>query len=1350
MKKIIKKILFVFLFALAIAIQAKEPVRDKEKKSKRSVQNFSYNCASGTSTTLLDVNNVKTSIMNGGDMWWDLQGDARYEIPIGSGKHSLFAGALWIGGKDDNNQLKVAAQTYRSSGDDFWPGPLDNVRLTSDGLPNSNYGKTDASVCAKYDEHFVLLRSDVEDFVGWWNSDKKSVDYPDYIIPSSILNYPGNRSSDDFSNAFSGKDTLVASTPYYSLETLAPFRDVDGDGKYNPLAGDHPEYNLDGSLNCKEDDMLFGDQTLWWVYNDAGNTHTASGSASAIGLEIQAQAFAFSTNDEINNMTFYNYRIINRSHSALNETWFGQFVDPDLGNYDDDFVGCDVSRGLGYCYNGDEDDEGAKGYGANPPAIGVDFFRGPLADEDDGVDNNRNGIIDEAGEQITMSKFVYYNRNTNVTNGEPDIASDFYNYLRGIWKDGSSMTYGGDGTNPSNVACDFMFPGDSDPKFQGQSWTEQSAGNVPDDRRFVQSAGPFTLEPGAVNNVTTGVVWARASQGGAWASVEQMLIADDKAQKLFDVCFEVLDGPDAPDLTIQELNQELVVMISNDFNSNNYKEEYVEVDEVNIIGYYDSLQTLPYDNEYVFEGYQIFQLRDETVTASDVYNVDKARLVFQSDVKNYRTIAGQITSEETDHPISRLINFEYSQDLQASIPKDMTLEDVGSMNQGIKHSVSITEDLFAVGNRTLVNHKTYYYTAIAYAYNQYLAYAPDQVPDASNLYAPSFKGQKKPFLAGRKNIKQYSVIPHRPDAEADGTLQNVSYGTIPSLTRLKGIGNGGMSLEFTPETKAIILSEFCDPNTTYAENTGPVNITVVDPLNVPENTEFIFKMNVELNDTLFLVADSSSYILPRQWILVNSTLGDTVYAEQTIEVNNEQLIPEWGLSLAIENGEEVGRFGDDKNSDNGFLSASMLKADDSDWLDYVYDNDYFSMGNQAYISHNNWIRSGIDTVDHKGLDDGEAFEGILNGAWAPYRLVGVDGMSGAFEHSPAYKSFQTLNKLKDLPSVDIVFTSDQSLWTRCPVIETQSGSNRLYMKSEPSVDKGGNADDSGTQGFSWFPGYALDLEKGTRLNLMFGESSSHPDDNGSDMMWNPTSTLTEGDSLASIKFNADDSFDVIFGGRHYVYVMKNTYAGPDEKQNPLYSKLTKMNSIRYKREVFREVAWVSIPLLAKNTTRLSSDVEIKLRVSKPYQRYEMEGSLCEQTGSSDDDGGLQMKFNTKDIQTVTKDVDVARKALDLIRVVPNPYYGSNNYEKDQLDHRVRITNLPKICKISIYNVSGTLVRQVKLDSEQNTVGWDWDLKNDYGVSISSGVYIIHVDAHEKGEKVVKWFGALRPIDLDSF
>ena len=88
-------------------------------------------------------------------------------------------------------------------------------------------------------------------------------------------------------------------------------------------------------------------------------------------------------------MTFYNYELHNRSSYTLTETYFGQWVDADLGNAQDDYVGCDVTRGLGYSYNGDENDEdngGAIGYGSQPPAIGVDFFQGPFQDPD-GKDN---------------------------------------------------------------------------------------------------------------------------------------------------------------------------------------------------------------------------------------------------------------------------------------------------------------------------------------------------------------------------------------------------------------------------------------------------------------------------------------------------------------------------------------------------------------------------------------------------------------------------------------------------------------------------------------------------------------------------------------------------------------------------------------------------------------------------------------------------------------------------------------------------------------------------------------------------------------------------------------------------
>lgn len=51
--------------------------------------------------------------------------------------------------------------------------------------------------------------------------------------------------------------------------------------------------------DCKTEAQLFGDRTMWWVFNDKVNVHTESDGAQ-VGLEIHAQAFAFATNDEIN------------------------------------------------------------------------------------------------------------------------------------------------------------------------------------------------------------------------------------------------------------------------------------------------------------------------------------------------------------------------------------------------------------------------------------------------------------------------------------------------------------------------------------------------------------------------------------------------------------------------------------------------------------------------------------------------------------------------------------------------------------------------------------------------------------------------------------------------------------------------------------------------------------------------------------------------------------------------------------------------------------------------------------------------------------------------------------------
>ena len=103
----------------------------------------------------------------------------------------------------------------------------------------------------------------------------------------------------------------------------------------------------------------------------------------------------------------------------------------------------------------------------------------------------------------------------------------------------------------------------------------------------------------------------------------------------------------------------------------------------------------------------------------------------------------------------------------------------------------------------------------------------------------------------------------------------------------------------------------------------------------------------------------------------------------------------------------------------------------------------------------------------------------------------------------------------------------------------------------------------------------------------------------------------------------------------------------------------------------------------------------------------------------------------------------------MINVVPNPYYAYSAYEQNQLDNRIKITNLPQTCEIKIYTVGGQLIKTIRKDDPTIT-SVDWGLKNEFNIPIASGLYIIHVDVPGVGERVLKWLGVMRPIDLDTF
>lgn len=1354
----------VLLLGTAFISEARErPADRKAKQRKGSSKVLMENCAPATAEIDLSINNVRARILGSGDMWWDLN-NAKYEVPKGSDRHSMFAGALWLGGYDEADQLKMAAMTYRSGGVDFWPGPLSE----------DNTASTESSTCEKYNRHWLLHREDVETHAAWIACKEDpgcnvGERFPGYqnSVPESIREWPGNGIDGEFMNKLA---------PYFESE------DNGTPGLYD-WEWDYPAYDLAREFNCqlKEVDLLYGDETIWWVYNDKGNVHTETQGA-ALGFEIRAQSFAFTSNDEINNMTFNNYRILNKSTFRLKETFFGTWFDPDLGQADDDIIGCDISRGLGYCYNGDLDDDGPNGYGLNPPAVAFDFFQGPFADYFDGVDNDRDGCVDgikdELGEclpedpsigrneRIIMSGFMYYNNGSRFSGSDaltdPDIAEEYYNYLNSRWKDGNPLiienpsgkgnNLNGDGYSVNGIAAGertyFAYPGLSydttgafkpdEPLANGGWW--EAPGNSAD-KRGLHCAGPFSLAPGALNFITTGTVWARNFSGqDLFSSVADVIVADDKAQQLFDNCFQILDGPTSPLLEIVELDGELILNLKNVYNDDvmGYEQKdplipvpdgwtAAEIAKATEDGYFS----------YRFEGFQIFQVAGPDVTIDKIYDTEQARLIAQCDLKN---------------DIGQLVNYTVREDLVSGSldPQDMTIE---AANDGIKLSFSIKEDEFATGNRALVNHREYYFYVLAYSQNQFIEFDPRNMSDDANA-------QKTPYLAGRKignGQKPYLGIPHKTESESRGTKLNANHGDQVQITRLSGAGTGDNFLRLNAESEESIAFNYREDVLKYEPAGGPFELKVVDPKAVMDGDYII-----SFNGTS---PESKWYVYP-----ANDPSNIIDSARFGLAFQGEQIIEQLGVSVSFINQGLPGQDTLDAYN-NGVIGAEMTFSDPQvPWLSGVPDDDTFTP--------RNWINAGAANVTTDVDDRFNAypkastldpqdprghFQTLLNGTWAPAAFtsdVAYDPTSFTSSNIPILGlpirtgSFDRMYPVSQIGNVDVVFTSDHTKWTRCPVLEmgnvatnNQGGGEQFDLRKAPTLDLTADGrlvpNNSKDSGWSYFPGYAINVETGRRLNMAFGENSWFKSDNGDDMLWNPTSNLAR--ALNGWRM----------GGMHTIYVFADsvasgvgqyidlTYAGDDIEAHPLKDVIDLLENSLRKQFFFGSMYWASLPLTTpgfefKEYSQIPTEARVSLRMGKPYQVV----------GGGINDGNPQYQFSMDGLQPSLNDLAVAKSALDAIKVVPNPYYGSSQYEGTQLDNVVKITNLPERCRISILMSNGTIIRTIQKDNSLTYA--EWDLKNDFNVPIASGVYLIHVDAGSIGEKVVKWMGAMRPVDLNAF
>ncbi len=463
------------------------------------------------SYAVLDGNNIKAGINSFGYMFGKLDYipgygptnfGASFEAPAGSGIHSIFVSNIWIGGLDDlgADSLHFAGERYKQGGDDYFYGPISDI-----------YDED-------YDRKYIRL----------WSLNDYQISYhinhysdPGYEMFHTIASWPANG---DVSNG--------------QLEQMAPFEDKDNDGIYEPMEGDFP--------------LIRGDQAVFFIFNDDRYIHTES-QGTKLGVEIHAMAYSYKglADSALANTVFVHYDIINRSDTTYYNTYLASFTELDIGNYGNDYIGCDVERGSFFAYDATsyDDDEyniwfedTIFGYHDKLAAQSVSIIAGPFMD-DDGIDNPLNncdegtnglnfgnGINDD--ERMGMTRFVYYYNSVNNTAiSDPYIASEYYSYMQGLWKDLTPIQYGGCGylslIGTVGPECKFMFPGDSDPcnwgtngippnggyNQNGKYWIEETGNsgnpNPPGDRRGLGVSGPFTFESGDVQQFDLAFVFAR-------------------------------------------------------------------------------------------------------------------------------------------------------------------------------------------------------------------------------------------------------------------------------------------------------------------------------------------------------------------------------------------------------------------------------------------------------------------------------------------------------------------------------------------------------------------------------------------------------------------------------------------------------------------------------------------------------------------------------------------------------------------------------------------------------------------------------------------------------------------------
>jgi hypothetical protein len=1098
----------------------------------------------------------------------------------------------------------------------------------------------------------------------------------------------------------------------------APFFDGDGDGMYSPdpSTGDIPG-------------VIGADQTIWYVTNDQEEARTNfMYGTDPMGIEMQATFWAYRQTGALGNMFFRRYLLINKTDvMGTNRTFDSMYVsmwsDPDVGDAGDDFAGCDTVLSITYAYNGSANDAV---YGVlPPPAAGFDFFQGPLVDGVAGEDKNKNGVDDALDFGIFKNQNVgpgkinlpmtaaYYFINDDPTltdpvqQSYPEGAVRFYRFLKGT----IGLT-GAPFVDPNTGApSTFTLPGDPVTRsgwIDGQQF-------APGDRRIGAASGPFVMAPGDTQEVVVAEIIAGAVTGvDRLSAISLMKFYDQIAQVAYDNFFDLPTPPPAPSVTAGTLDENTSVWyaydreIVLDWSKDPEKVQATESSSA---------------KGYTFQGYNVYQLPSASANVSE-----GVRVATFDVIDGVGKINDLVFDPTTGSVVTLPVQF--------------------GNDTGIKRFISIKDD--AINQQPLINGIRYYFGVTSYNYNPDPLAVPNNLENPVKILTIIVQSNDPGVTLGEPNGSELEIT---HEGTADGG---------PTVTIVDPLVTTGHDYEvfFTDQSQIRNEEGNWVPAATVMRNFDPndpdtLTGTTIDIAGVYAGDG----VNIDLQFYLDVVhhyygwCDGVTLVFPAGTRIVDVPPFSAGGGDPDIEIlDNQGANPTVNLGVVDNSATGNGIFHDGGETWNVIVDPTTYTMPLSvDWT--AFDDGYAGGGppetGTTVVSE---IGYASRVADHWNLMDLDANNVVL----ADQSVVNGTDLFPPRDDSPT-------NLGPDAAPVVDGFQINVAVGYAAPI--TISANNEPTVNGEAVfgfnpgnawwTDSDGNYRVCDFTRFGYSDGFAatsfpiyggaggtLDLNM-LQKDLEFRWTGVLADT----VINGDTITITQsGGSIATIfgasgydladhplnPTGAEESFTVrvpfeawnVDDDRQINIAFWDREGDPTEPGFDAWNDDERVYTWVIDSDYTTDVIDVTAPVIEETatwnvvwyiSTHTTGDV-VNIFYDNPIVK-----------------GTDKYTFSTN---AAAYSSDLARNQVGEINVFPNPYYGINTEELNKYNRFVTITHLPVQAKVRIFNLAGVLVRT--LDKEDETQFLRWDLANEDGLPVASGLYIAYIELPELGTtKILK-------------